>query len=104
MEHRRSQRFSLCLPVSVTRLGNEKTVRTGLTRNISSGGVLFAAEQEPDLGGAIEYVIALSAEESRRVHIRCMGTVLRCEKNFTGSPFTFTVAATLERYEFVRPD
>ena len=104
MENRRSRRFSLCLPLSVTRTVSGRTPRGGFTRNISSVGVLFVDEQEPELGGPIEYVITLNADEARSVHVRCMGTVVRCQREGSGSPFPYEVAATLERYEFLRPE
>ena len=59
MEQRRSRRFGLQLPVSITRNGTERTAQPGFTKNISSGGVLFTAGKEPEVGGSIEYVIAL---------------------------------------------
>jgi PilZ domain len=103
MENRRTRRFKLQLPVSITRTGAERVAFAGLTSNISSSGVLFTAEREPDLGGPIEYIITLNHEGAQAVNLRCMGKVLRAnpverEKSDSG----FQVAATLERYEFVR--
>ncbi len=71
------------------------------TQNISSAGVLFTAEREPDLGGAIEYVITLNRDGMQPVNLRCVGKVLRAERLASGLD-GFRVAATLERYEFVR--
>ena len=34
-------------------------MQSGLTKNISSGGVLFTAGKEPDIGVSIEYIITL---------------------------------------------
>src|ERR1035437_5745386 len=62
MEQRRTLRFQLQLPLSITRSGAERVTLAGLTNNISSSGVRFAAKKEPDLGGPIEYVIALNRE------------------------------------------
>ncbi len=77
----------------------------GLTQNISSSGVLFTTEREPDLGGPIEYVIVLNREGPQSVSLRCMGKVLRTDRVASnpdsGLP-NFQIAATLERYEFVR--
>jgi hypothetical protein len=70
----------------------------GFTRNISSSGVLFTTEREPDLGGPIEYIITLNHEGPQTVNLRCIGKVLRSERMDT----SFQIAATLERYEFVR--
>jgi hypothetical protein len=77
----------------------------GRTKNISSAGVLFTAGKEPDLGGSIEYVITLNREGPQPVQIRCVGKVLRAEPSLgtpdDGRP-AYEIAATLERYEFVR--
>ena len=104
MEQRRTRRFKLQLPLSVTRAGAERVTLAGLTRNISSSGVLFTTEREPDLGGPIEYIITLNHDGSQSVNLRCIGKVLRAERMAsadTGS-LPYQIAATLERYEFVR--
>jgi hypothetical protein len=77
----------------------------GRTKNISSAGVLFTAGREPDLGGSIEYVITLNREGPQPVQIRCVGKVLRAEPAAAsefGERTGYDIAATLERYEFVR--
>lgn len=77
----------------------------GFTQNISSSGVLFTTEREPDLGGPIEYVIDLNREGAQSVSLRCMGKVLRADRLRTSPEVertNFQIAATLERYEFVR--
>ena len=105
MEQRRTRRFQLQLPVSITRSGADRVACSGLTRNISSTGVLFIVEKVPDLGGSIEYVIVLNHEGPQLVSLRCMGKVLRADRLDTGPDepkSNFQVAATLERYEFVR--
>ncbi len=100
MNNRRNQRFVLELPVSFTFPGPDRSAHSGVTRNISSTGVLFLADKVPDLGGAIEYVITLKNTCDDPLQLRCIGKVVRCEKaRFDRG---FTVAATLERYEFVR--
>ncbi len=102
LEHRKSQRFNIELPVEVRRAGASRTPGEGLTRNISSAGVLFASEQQTDLGDAIEYIITLPSRANHQVNIRCMGKVVRCEPA-PDLRYRFEVAVTLERYEFVRP-
>lgn len=77
----------------------------GKTMNISSTGVLFTSVAEPDLGGPIEYVITLSHEGRQAVNIRCVGKVLRSQRLHQpaeGDRRSFQIAATLERYEFIR--
>src|SRR5664279_1804293 len=105
MEQRRTRRFQLQLPLSITRSGAERVTLAGFTRNISSTGVLFTADREPDLGGPIEYVIVLNLEGPYAVSLRCMGKVLRSNRLGTSQEERgsgFQIAATLERYEFVR--
>jgi hypothetical protein len=103
MEQRRNRRFTLQLPLSITRSGAERVAVAGFTKNISSTGVLFTSEREPDLGGPIEYVITLNHNGSQPVSLRCVGKVLRAERIPDNSERTaYQVAATLERYEFLR--
>lgn len=103
MEQRRTRRFKLQLPLSITRTGAERVTFTGLTKNISSSGVLFTTEREPDLGGPIEYIITLNHDTSQSVTLRCIGKVLRTDRvGFDQERVNFQIAATLERYEFVR--
>jgi hypothetical protein len=105
MEQRRTRRFKLQLPLAITRSGAERVAMAGTTKNISSSGVLFTAEREPDIGGPSEYVITLNHEGPQSVTLRCMGKVLRSNRLSPLGDDTrtgFQVAATLERYEFVR--
>ena len=55
--------------------------------------------------GPIEYVIVLNHEGPQAVSLRCMGKILRADR-LGASPgddgMSFQIAATLERYEFVR--
>jgi hypothetical protein len=105
MEQRRTRRFKLQLPLAITRSGAERVTLAGFTQNISSSGVLFTAEREPDIGGPIEYVITLNHDGPQSVNLRCMGKVVRSDRMGPLGDEThpgFRVAATLERYEFVR--
>jgi len=103
MEQRRTRRFTLQLPLAITRAGAERVAVAGFTKNISSSGVLFTAEREPDLGGPIEYVIILNPDGPQSVSLRCVGKVLRAERVPDNREVPgFQVAATLERYEFIR--
>lgn len=75
------------------------------TSNISSTGILFTVDKRPDVGGPIEYVVTLNAGSGGPVTIRCIGKVVRAERMpFPAQAHRYKVAATLERYEFVRPD
>jgi hypothetical protein len=105
MEQRRTRRFKLQLPLAITRAGAERVTFAGLTKNISSSGVLFQTEREPDLGTPIEYIITLNHDGPQAVNLRCVGKVLRSElirEAIEEQPSSYQIAATLERYEFVR--
>jgi len=104
MEQRRTRRFKLQLPLSITRSGPDRVALPGFTENISSTGVLFTTEREPDLGDSIEYVIMLNHEGAQSVSLRCVGKVLRSVRvpSDVAERLAFQIAATLERYEFVR--
>jgi PilZ domain len=104
MEQRRTRRFQLELPLSITRAGAAPVAVPGFTKNISSTGVLFTSGAAPDLGGPIEYVITLNHEGPQPVNLRCVGKVVRSERAYSNGDDRrdYEVAATLERYEFVR--
>jgi hypothetical protein len=92
------------LPLSIMRAGAEAVNLPGFTKNISSTGVLFTTGSAPDLGGRIEYIITLSNGSPQPVNLRCMGKVLRSERMHANGEDGrgYQIAATLERYEFVR--
>ena len=104
MEQRRTRRFTLQLPLSVTPPGGREVPFAGVTKNISSSGILFTAEREPDLGSPIEFIVTLNASGPKPVNLRCVGKVLRAEvvPGKTAAAPAYQIAATLERYEFVR--
>lgn len=105
MEQRRTRRFTLQLPLAITRSGAERMAMAGRTTNISSTGVLFTAGWGPQLGGPIEYIINLNTDGPYVVNLRCIGKVVRAERLDSAVAETvpaYQVAATLERYEFVR--
>ena len=60
-------------------------------------------EKESDTGVSIEYVITLGGPLEHSVSLRCVGKVLRANPADSGEN-AFDIAATLERYEFVRPE
>ena len=105
-EQRKSQRFDLRLPMELVRRGSEPLAKSTETRNVSSGGVLFHSEGQMQVGEPIEYFITFPAanRDNAPVRLHCVGTVIRAEQR-NQSPVRdkpFSVAATMERYEFVR--
>ena len=104
IEQRRAKRFELELPLEIVRAGSERISETGTTRNISSGGVLFTAAREMEIGGPVEYVVTLTSGNNGVVNLRCMGKVLRLTKSQAEveQEQGVEVAISLERYEFMR--
>lgn len=107
-EQRKSKRFELRLPIELVRSGSSSIGKTTETRNLSSGGVLFASESQLPVGEPLEYFITLPVgKDPAGVRLHCMGTVIRLEarpgRTVKETERPFNVAATLERYEFVRP-
>ena len=95
-DQRKAIRFDLKLPVELVRAGTAPEPRIAETRNLSSNGVLFIADIPVPVGETIEYFITLPVGQAQRqVRLRCVGKVVRHD----GSN---AMAATLERYEFVR--
>lgn len=103
VEQRRSKRFDVKLPVKLVRNGLRSITGAGETKNLSSGGVLFASDLRIDIGEPIEYVIALTPSGDLDLH--CLGKVMRLDsavRNGSEPERPFELAATVERYEFVR--
>ncbi len=102
VEQRRSKRFDIKLPVKIVRNGVHTISAAGETRNLSSSGVLFITDTRVDPGEPIEYVISLGINGEVTLH--CIGKVIRLEDGLVEhhENGAVEVAATLERYEFVR--
>ncbi|MBZ5596118.1 MAG: hypothetical protein LAP39_28065 [Acidobacteriia bacterium] len=90
------------LPLRVMRTGVGYLSHDAQTRNISSRGVLFSSEADVPIGGSIEYVVTLSDLQGMQVDLRCFGKVVRLERPALQHAPEYLVAATLDRYEFVR--
>jgi hypothetical protein len=108
IDNRKNTRFDLRLPVELVRAGGEPVSNHGETQNVSSGGVLFTSDARVDVGQPIEYLISLPPGPNReaRVRLRCLGKVLRLHRADSRpepGPLSVAVAATMERYEFLRP-
>jgi PilZ domain len=103
VEQRRSKRFDVKLPVKLVRNGLRPITGGGETKNLSSGGVLFASDTRIDIGEPVEYVIGL--QPSGEVNLHCLGKVMRLDSrppNGSEPATPFNLAVTLERYEFIR--
>jgi len=100
-EQRRSQRFQLTLPLTLVRSSRGEINKVAETRNLSSAGVFFVATEPIELGSLLEFLVTLPDEISMAgpVRLLCKGKVIRLERQDESS---VGVAATIERYEFVR--
>src|SRR3990172_9294721 len=101
-DKRRAQRFPMELPVAVnpTEVGiGETTVKT---KDISSSGVYLEFNTPMDVGSSLEFVLTLPAEitKGQAVRVKCKGKVVRVDRVATEA--AIGVAATIERYEFLR--
>jgi hypothetical protein len=104
IEQRKAKRFDLKLPVELVRRSFQPASGRGTTKNMSAGGVLFTSTVEIEAGEPIEYIITFPTHpiDGGTVSLRCLGKVLRTDPNGSEAEGSVLVAATLERYEFVR--
>ena len=80
--------------------GEETTVKT---KDISSSGVYLEFSTPIDVGSSLDFVLTLPGEitQGKSVRVRCKGKVVRVDRAATEGN-SIGVAATIERYEFVR--
>ena len=97
-ERRRSLRFDLTLPVNVVRTSETAVNFRGWTRNLSTHGAYLVIEGEMGQYSAVEFFVTLDG--LRNVWLRCQGHVKRAEKLLPSG--RLGVAATIQRYEFIR--
>ena len=85
------------LPMTLLRCGGQVVQQPFETANISSNGVLFKTGLEMEIGAPLEYLLTLAPAMGPRkqVQLHCLGKVVRHADSSA-------VAATIERYEFVR--
>lgn len=100
-EQRRSQRFQLALPLNLIRGSHGEVNKIGETRNLSSTGVYFVVAAAVEPGSLLEFVVTLTNDISMAgpVRLLCKGKVIRVERR---EESLVGVAATIERYEFLR--
>ena len=94
----------MTLPVAV-RPGEAVAERSTVhTRDISSSGVFFHFGSPLEVGTSLEFVLTLPEETTRGipVQLKCMGKVVRVDRS--GEAGSVGIAATIERYEFLRKE
>jgi c-di-GMP-binding flagellar brake protein YcgR len=103
-ERRKYRRYDLAIEVQVRpRKRVAAAVRT-VTRDISARGVYFDFAEKMEPGAEIEFELNLPPElaAGRNVRIRCRGKIVRVEE--PAQEGSVRVAATIESYEFLRPE
>ncbi len=102
-DKRRARRFPMNLPVRIKTEGQGDHEAAVQTKDISSSGIYFEFSTPLDLGTPLEFVLTLPEEitKGNAVQIRCMGKVVRVIRGDKNEA-SIGIAATIERYEFLR--
>lgn len=104
-ERRTTRRYDLSLPVLV-RGPKEKVIdpQKGKTRDISTRGLYFVMDEEPQAGSHIDLILTLPTEitTGAEVLVHALGKVLRLEPRIEDGNKRMGVAAVIERYDIVR--
>jgi len=92
------------LPVAVKAEPKSLQKQVVETRDVSSSGVYFEFAGPLDVGSSLEFLLTLPEPITKGspVRIRCIGKVVRVDRNPPIEKGHVGVAATIERYEFVR--
>jgi PilZ domain-containing protein len=103
-DKRRAKRFPMRLPVAVNWDQQKSNKQVVETRDVSSSGVYFEFSSPLEVGATLEFLLTLPEPITKGspVRIRCIGKVVRVEKAPAAGMGHVGVAATIERYEFVR--
>jgi PilZ domain-containing protein len=104
-ERRTTRRYDLSLPV-VIRVSREKVSdsQKGKTRDISTRGVYFVMDQDPQAGSHLDLILTLPTEvtSGAEVLVHALGKVLRVEPRIEDANTRMGVAVVIERYDIVR--
>ena len=93
--------MALAATVKLDQHSGEETQVT--TKDISSSGVYLEFSTPIDVGSSLDFVLTLPGEitQGKSVRVRCKGKVVRVDRA-AAEGNAIGVAATIERYEFVR--
>jgi hypothetical protein len=93
----------MTLPVMIKIEEAENRQNPVQTYNVSSSGVYFEFASPLDIGTALEFVLTLPEQITKgsAVRIKCVGKVVRVDQGKSEEGH-LGVAATIERYEFLR--
>ena len=103
-ERRKYRRYDLSIEVQVKPRKRVATPVKTVTRDISARGVYFDFSERMEPGSELEFELNLPPElaAGKSVRIRCRGKIVRVDA--PKAEGTIRVAATIENYEFVRPE
>jgi len=103
-DKRRARRFPMQLPVSIKPENGKNNAQMVQTRDVSSSGIYFEFEAPMSIGTSVEFLMTLPEPLTKGtpVRIRCIGKVVRVEPDSKAGHSQVGIAATIERYEFVR--
>ena len=99
-ERRSGQRHPVRLPVSV-KAWNEQAAFTGVTRDLSTGGVFLYTDSRISEGSEMEVVLILPAEitKSEKQWVCCQASVVRVEEGKEEG--SFGVAASIRSMDIL---
>jgi len=102
-DRRRSHRYLLTLGCDVIRIRRDEVQLRGRTRNLSAKGAYFVMDGSVEPGAPIEFLVTLQegVGKEQGVKLRCRGHVIRLDDQ-VASRNQVGVAATIDRYQFVR--
>jgi len=97
-ERRSGQRHPVRVPVSV-KASSEQVAATGVTRDLSTGGVFLYTDSRISEGSELEVVLILPAEitRSEKQWVCCQASVVRVEEGREEG--SFGIAATIRRMD-----
>ena len=103
-DKRRARRFPMQLPVSIKPEQSKAGAQLVQTRDVSSSGIYFEFQTPMTIGTSVEFLMTLPEPLTKGtpVRIRCIGKVVRVEPDSKAGDSHVGIAATIERYEFVR--
>ena len=103
-DKRRARRFPMQLPVSIKPEQSKNGAQMVQTRDVSSSGIYFEFQTPMSIGTSVEFLMTLPEPLTKGtpVRIRCIGKVVRVEPDAKTGVSQVGIAATIERYEFVR--
>lgn len=106
-ERRTTRRYDLSLPVLI-RVPKERVSdsQKGKTRDISTRGLYFVMDHDPQAGSHLDLILTLPSEitSGAEVLVHALGKVLRVEPRMEDGNTRMGVAAVIERYDIVRAE